>query len=54
METLLIYPAILNVKYNGKKMSFETPKQAEDALATLLWEDEEEGKEKQHGDSDSG
>lgn len=62
VEAFLIYPAILKVKYNGKKMSFETPKQAEDALAAVLpghptrsEDEEEDGSEKlQHVDSDSG
>lgn len=56
VEAFLIYPAILKVKYNGKKMSFDTPKQAEDALAAVLREDEEEdeGEEPHQADSDSG
>lgn len=56
VEAFLIYPAILKVKYNGRKMSFETPKQAEDALANVLREDEagDESEELHHVDSDSG
>ncbi|CAL1593371.1 unnamed protein product [Knipowitschia caucasica] len=55
IETFLVYPATLKVKYKGRKMSFETPGQAEEALAAALREDGEgERLEEQHVDSDSG
>lgn len=54
MESFLIYPAILKVKYKGKKLSLEAPKQAKNAMAAMLRENGDGDEKEQHADADSG